>query len=125
VRNFAEREVAPRVLEYDREESLPRDLLARMAELGLFGGTVPEEWGGAGLDHVTYSMMIEEMSRVDHILGVLMSMPSALAGAGILNFGTDEQRQRWLVPLAQGKIFGGAGVTEPQSGSDVAGMQTT
>jgi alkylation response protein AidB-like acyl-CoA dehydrogenase len=125
VRDFAHEVVAPRVLEYDAAEDLPRDILDRMAELGFFGGTVPEEWGGAGLDHVTFAEVIEEISRVDHILGVLMSMPSALVGAGLLHFGTDEQRKRWLVPLARGEIFGGAGVTEPQSGSDVAGMQTT
>lgn len=125
VREFAQSVVAPRVLEYDAAEELPRDILDKMAELGFFGGTIPEEWGGAGLDHVTFSAVIEEISRVDHILGVLMSMPSALVGAGILAYGTDEQRKRWLVPLARGEIFGGAGVTEPQSGSDVAGMQTT
>ena len=124
VREFATREVQPRVRDYDREEKLPIDLLAQMSDLGFFGGTVPEEWGGAGLDHVSFSMLIEELSKADHCLGVLTSMPSALVGAGILNFGTDEQRRRWLAPLARGEIFGGAGVTEPQSGSDVAGMET-
>jgi alkylation response protein AidB-like acyl-CoA dehydrogenase len=125
VRDFAVNEVAPRVREYDRDERLPRGILERMAELGFFGGTVPIEWGGSGLDHVTYSMLVEEVSKVDHILGVLMSMPSALVGGGLLAYGTEEQKRRWLVPLAQGGIFGGAGVTEPQSGTDVAGMQTT
>lgn len=125
VRDFARREVQPRVRAYDREEHLPLDILEKMAELGFFGGTVPEEWGGAGLDHVTFSMLIEEISRVDHCLGVLTSMPSALVGGGLLHFGNDEQRRRWLTPLARGQIFGGAGVTEPQSGSDVAGMETS
>lgn len=124
VRDFAEREVKPRVRDYDREERLPADILAGMARLGLFGGVVPEQWGGTGLDHVTFAQLIEEISRVDHCLGVLMSMPSALVGAGLLKYGSDEQRKRWLTPLARGEIFGGAGVTEPQSGSDVAGMQT-
>lgn len=101
------------------------DILERMRDLGFFGGTVPEEWGGAGLDHVTFARLIEEISTADHILGVLMSMPSALVGAGILRFGTDDQRERWLRPLATGQIFGGAGVTEPGSGTDVAGMTTT
>jgi alkylation response protein AidB-like acyl-CoA dehydrogenase len=91
----------------------------------MLGGIVPEQWGGSGLDHVTFARLIEEVSRVDHCLGVIMSMPSALVGAGLLQFGTDEQKHRWLTPLASGEIFGGAGVTEPQSGSDVAGMQTT
>ncbi|MFF4837003.1 acyl-CoA dehydrogenase family protein [Streptomyces sp. NPDC001315] len=124
VREFAQEKVAPRVQEYDAAEKLPDDLLAEMAGLGFFGGVVPPEWGGLGLDHVTFSQVIEEISRVDHCLGVLMSMPSALVGAGLLTFGTDEQRKRWLVPLAEGRIFGGAGVTEPRSGSDVAGTST-
>ena len=125
VRDFAQREVAPRVREYDAEERLPRDILDAMARLDLFGGLVPEQWGGSGLGHVLYGELIEEISRVDHCLGVLMSMPSALVGAGLLRYGTDEQRKQWLEPLASGRIFGGAGVTEPQSGSDVAGMETT
>jgi len=125
VRSFARDIVAPRVQQYDSEEQLPRDILAKMSELGLFGGTVPVELGGAGLDHVTFARAIEEMARIDHTLGVLMSMPSALVGGGLLHFGSDAQKQRWLVPLAAGRIFGGAGVTEPQSGSDVAGMTTT
>jgi alkylation response protein AidB-like acyl-CoA dehydrogenase len=125
VRAFARQRVQARVRDYDRDEQLPLDLLGEMAALGYFGGTVPEQWGGAGLDHVTYSRVIEEISRVDHCLGVLMSMPSALTGAGLLVYGTDEQRARWLTPLARGEMYAGAGVTEPQSGSDVAGMRTT
>jgi alkylation response protein AidB-like acyl-CoA dehydrogenase len=124
LREFAARSVAPRVAQYDEAEKLPRDLLDEMAELDLFGGTVPVEWSGTELDHVTFSMLIEEISRVDHVLGVLMSMPSALVGSGLLVHGTDEQKKRYLAPLAAGKIFGGAGVTEPQSGSDVAGTRT-
>lgn len=125
VRRFADEVVRPRVSDYDREERLPPDVLHQMSELGFFGGTVPVEWGGAGLDHVTFAVLVEEISRVDHILGVLMSMPSALVGSGLLEFGSVEQKRQWLEPLAQGRMFGGAGVTEPQSGSDVAGMQTT
>ena len=124
VRDFARSEVAPRVQAYDEAESIPLDLLQQMAGLGFFGGVVPVEWGGMGLDHLTFSMIIEEISRVDHCLGVFMSMPSALVGGGLLAFGTDEQKERWLRPLAEGQIFGGAGVTEPRSGSDVAGTQT-
>lgn len=124
VRDFGQREVLPRVRDYDRDEAFPPELLEMLGKLGLCGGTVPEEWGGAGLDHVTFSMVIEELSRADHCLGVLASMPSALVGGGILHFGTPTQKERWLAPLARGEIFGGAGVTEPQSGSDVAGMET-
>jgi alkylation response protein AidB-like acyl-CoA dehydrogenase len=125
VRRFVREEVAPRVEEYDREEKLPRDLLARLGELGLTGGTIPVAWGGNGFDHRTHAMVIEEISRACHILATIASMPSGLVGAGILKYGTAEQKTRWLRPLASGEIFGAAGVTEPQSGSDVAGLQTT
>ncbi|WP_433228525.1 acyl-CoA dehydrogenase family protein [Actinomadura formosensis] len=124
VSSFARDVVAPRAAGYDKAEELPRDILDRMRELGLFGGTVPVELGGAGLDHVTYAAVIEAMSTADHCLGVLMSMPSALVGSGLLDHGTAEQQKRWLVPLAAGEIFGCAGVTEPQSGSNVAAMET-
>jgi alkylation response protein AidB-like acyl-CoA dehydrogenase len=122
---FARKEIAPRVAAYDAAESLPRDLLDGMAELGFFGGVVPVEMGGLGLDHQTLAAAIEEMSKVCHIMGTLISMPSGLVGSAIQSFGSDEQRGRWLRPLAQGKIFGASGVTEPGSGSDVAAMTTT
>jgi alkylation response protein AidB-like acyl-CoA dehydrogenase len=125
VTRFAHDVVAPRVADYDVAEKLPAEVLEQMRDLGLFGGTVPEELGGAGLDHVTYAAIIEAMSTVDHCLGVLMSMPSALVGSGLLAYGTAEQQKAWLAPLAAGQIFGAAGVTEPQSGSSVAAMETT
>jgi alkylation response protein AidB-like acyl-CoA dehydrogenase len=125
VTRFAREVVAPRVAEYDAAEKLPADILEQMRDLGLFGGTVPESLGGAGLDHRTYAAIIEAMSTVDHCLGVLMSMPSALVGSGLLAHGTPEQQKTWLTPLASGEIFGAAGVTEPQSGSNVAAMETT
>lgn len=122
---FGEREIAPRVAKYDADESLPSDLLERMAELGFFGGVIPEEEGGLGLDFVTFAELVEAISRSCQIIGTLVSMPSGLVGASIERFGTTEQRQRWLRPLARGEIFGGTAVTEPRSGSDVAGMNTT
>jgi alkylation response protein AidB-like acyl-CoA dehydrogenase len=125
VRAFAVREVAPLVAEMDQEERFPRELLDRMAELDLFGGVVPTEYGGMGLDNVTHALLIEEMARVDHVAAVYMTMPSALVGAGLRRFGTGEQKRRWLEPLAQGRMFGAGGVTEPRSGSDVASMTTT
>ena len=125
VADFAQREIAPRVAEYDEAESLPRDLLDKMADLGFFGGVIPEEMGGLGLDYRTYAAMIEEISKVCNIMGCEVSMPSGLVGASIEKFGRPDQIERWLVPLAQGRIFGSAGVTEPRSGSDVAGMTTT
>lgn len=124
-RDFAAREIAPRVADYDRDEVLPTDLLDKMAALGLFGGVIPVEHGGMGLDFVTFVALIEEISKTCQILGTLVSMPSGLVGAGIESFGTTEQQDRWLRPLAQGDIFGAAAVTEPGSGSDVAALTTT
>jgi alkylation response protein AidB-like acyl-CoA dehydrogenase len=121
---FSRRELAPRVAEYDAKEQLPADLLERMSELGFFGGVIPVVDGGLGLDYVTFVQLVEEISKTCQIMGTLVSMPSGLVGASIATYGTAEQRRRWLVPLAQGEIFGAAGVTEPQSGSDVAGMVT-
>ena len=122
---FARKVIAPLVAEYDRNEKLPRGVLDQMAELGFFGGVVSPEWGGLGLDHLTFARLIEEVSRVCHIMGTLISMPSGLVGSGIERFGTDAQKEQWLRPLAEGKIFGGSAVTELDSGSDVAGMRTT
>jgi alkylation response protein AidB-like acyl-CoA dehydrogenase len=125
IRSFGKENVEPRVAEYDRNETLPLELLEQTAQLGIFGGTIPEDWGGAGMDHVTFAEVLIELSRFDHALACLVSMPSALVGGGLLAFGSDEQRERWLKPLARGEIFGAAGVTEPRSGTDVAGMETT
>lgn len=124
-RDFAEREVAPHVADYDREERFPVELIKRAAELGFSGGIVPTEYGGAGLDHVTYAMLIEEISRVCHIVAVALTLPSGLVGNSILRYGTEEQKQRYLAPLARGDAFGGAGVTEARSGTDVSDMDTT
>jgi alkylation response protein AidB-like acyl-CoA dehydrogenase len=125
VGEFARREIGPRVADYDREEKLPRDLLDKMAELGFFGGVIPVEEGGLGLDYMTFAEVVEEISKTCQIMGTLVSMPSGLVGASVQQFGTPEQRERWLRPLAQGDLFGAAAVTEPGSGSDVAGMLTT
>jgi len=124
VADFAAAEIAPRVAEYDAAEQLPRDLLAKMAELGLFGGVLDPEYGGSGLDMVTYARVVEEISKVCNMMGCLVSMPSGLVGSSIARYGTEAQKERWLTPLAQGTFFGAAGVTEPRSGSDVAGMTT-
>ncbi len=124
-REFAATEIAPLVAEYDAAEQMPRELLDKMGALGFFGGVISEQDGGLGLDYVTFAQLIEEVSRTCQILGTFVSMPSGLVGASIEAFGNAEQKQRWLKPLAQGRIFGAAAVTEPGSGSDVAGMHTT
>ena len=125
VEQFAIEKIAPRVAEYDAAEELPRDLLDAMADLELFGGVIPVEYGGTGLDFLTFAQVLEVLSKTCNAMACLVSMPSGLVGASLEAYGTEEQKQRWLTPLAQGRAFGAAGVTEPRSGSDVAGMDTT
>ncbi|MHB1469587.1 MAG: acyl-CoA dehydrogenase family protein [Solirubrobacteraceae bacterium] len=124
-RDFARREIAPRVADYDREERFPIEIVRAAAKLGLLGGVVPVEYGGAGLDFKTYAMLVEEISRVCHVIGVAMSLASGLVGSSIQAFGTEEQKQRYLAPLARGEVFGAAGVTEARSGTDVSDMDTS
>ena len=124
-RDFARREIAPHVDAYDREERFPIEIIRQAAELGLLGGVVPTEYGGAGLDFKSYAMVVEEVSRVCHVVGVAMSLPSGLVGSSIQAFGTEEQKQRYLAPLARGEVFGAAGVTEARSGTDVSDMDTS
>jgi len=125
VREFAEQEVAPRVQDYDREERYPVEIIRKMAPLGFLGGTIPEAYGGPGIDHLTMALGIEEMSRVCIHMGSAMGRAAGLVGSGILQFGTEAQKQRYLVPLARGETFAGTAVTEPHSGTDVAAMETT
>lgn len=123
-RDFARREIAPHVRDYDREERFPSEIVEKTAALGWLGAALPEEYGGTGLDWVSFAILIEELSRACHVVGLALSFPSGLAGAGILRYGTDEQRRRFLPPLLTGRHFAGAGVTEPGSGTDVANMAT-
>lgn len=124
-RDFANREIAPHVAAYDRDERFPIEIITQAADLGLLGGVIPPNYGGAGLDHKTYALLIEQISRVCHIIGVAMSLPSGLVGSSIHTYGTETQKQQYLTPLAQGKTFGAAGVTEARSGTDVSDMDTT
>ena len=124
-REWSEREIAPRVAEYDTLERFPKELVQQAGELGFAGGIVPVEYGGAGLDHVTYAALMEEISRHCHIVACALTFPSGLVGNSILRYGTEEQKQQYLKPLARGEIFAGAGVTEARSGTDVSDMDTT
>lgn len=124
-REFTEREIKPYVCDYDREERFPIEIAQRMGALGMLGGVIPEEYGGAGLDHVSYVLLIEEISRGCQVLGQTASAPTGLVGAGILLHGTEDLKQRYLVPLTRGQVFAGSGITEPHSGTDVAAMETT
>jgi alkylation response protein AidB-like acyl-CoA dehydrogenase len=123
-RDFARREIAPLVRDYDREERLPTEIMAKVGELGWIGAPIEEAYGGQGLDWVSFAMLIEEISRVCHVVGLTLSMPSGLVGGGILRYGSEEQKERFVRPLLTGQSFAGAGVTEPGSGTDVAKMQT-
>ncbi|HEY4280949.1 MAG TPA: acyl-CoA dehydrogenase family protein [Conexibacter sp.] len=123
-RDFARREIAPQVAAYDREERFPVELVRKAAGLGWIGAVIPEEYGGQGLDWLGFAKLIEELSRTCHVLGLAVSFPSGLVGGGILRYGTDEQKQRWITPMVRGETFAGAGVTEPASGTDVATMAT-
>ncbi|PGC71317.1 acyl-CoA dehydrogenase [Bacillus toyonensis] len=124
VRDFAKNEVAPTAAERDEEERFDRELFDHMGELGLTGIPWPEEYGGIGSDYLAYVIAIEELSRVCASTGVTLSAHTSLAGWPIFKFGTEEQKQKFLRPMAEGKKIGAYGLTEPSSGSDAGGMKT-
>ena len=124
VRDFAKNEVAPTAAERDEEERFDRALFDQMAELGLTGIPWPEEYGGIGSDYLAYVIAIEELSRVCASTGVTLSAHTSLADWPIFKFGTEEQKQTFLRPMAEGKKIGAYGLTEPGSGSDAGGMKT-
>ena len=125
VRDFARNEVAPTAAERDEEERFDRSLFDQMAGLGLTGIPWPEEYGGIGSDYLAYVIAVEELSRVCASTGVTLSAHTSLAGWPIFKFGTEEQKQKFLRPMAEGKKIGAYGLTEPGSGSDAGGMRTT
>ncbi len=125
VRRFVDEEVAPRVVDYNRAGALPADLVDKAVALGLVGGVVPEEYGGSGLDYVTWAITIEEVARYCTALAAVIGYPSSLAGQGLMRWGTDEQKRRFLQPLASGECTAAVGITEPDAGSDAAAMRTS
>lgn len=125
VRDFAKNEVAPTAAERDEEERFDREIFDKMAELGLTGIPWPEEYGGIGSDYLAYCIAVEELSRVCASTGVTLSAHTSLAGWPIYKFGSEEQKQKYLKPMAQGEKIGAYGLTEPGSGSDAGGMKTT
>ncbi|NQD65225.1 acyl-CoA dehydrogenase [Bacillus haikouensis] len=124
VRDFARNEVAPTAAERDEEERFDMDIFHKMAELGLTGIPWPEEYGGIGSDYLAYCIAVEELSRVCASTGVTLSAHTSLAGWPVYKFGTEEQKQKYLRPMAQGEKIGAYGLTEPGSGSDAGGMKT-
>jgi butyryl-CoA dehydrogenase len=123
-RNFAQKEVLPKAAELDETARFPEELVRQMAELGLMGVAVPEEYGGAGMDNICYAIAMEEISRACASTSVIMSVNNSLACDPILTYGSEEQKRKYLVPLASGRHLGCFGLTEPGAGSD-AGSQKT
>jgi len=123
-RGFAERHLGPAAGEIDRSARFPSDLLAKMKPLGYFGIQIPQQWAGAGLDTLAYSLVIEEFSRACAAVGLMLSVHNSVAAYPIWRFGTEAQRQRFLRPLARGDLVGSFCLTEPNAGSDASAVET-
>lgn len=124
IRSFAEAEVKPHAKELDETGRFPRDILRKAAELGLMGIAIPESYGGAGMDHLAYSIAIEEIARACASTAVILSVQNSLFCDPILRFGTEEQKQKYLAPFARGEKIGCFALTEPQAGSNAAALAT-
>ncbi|HVF29348.1 MAG TPA: acyl-CoA dehydrogenase family protein [Pyrinomonadaceae bacterium] len=124
VREFAESEIAPHALEWDETQHFPDELRPKLAELGLLGVLFPEEYGGAAMGYVEYATIIEELGRVCGAVGLSVAAHNSLCSNHLYLFGSEEQKQKYLVPLARGESFGAWGLTESQAGSDSAGTRT-
>jgi alkylation response protein AidB-like acyl-CoA dehydrogenase len=125
VREFAEGEIAPHVMEWDEASCFPHEIIPKLAEMGLLGIIFPEQYGGAGLGYVEYATAIEELSRVDGSVGLTVAAHNSLCSNHIYKFASEAQKQKYLVPLAQGKKIGAWSLTEPEAGSDAGGTRTT
>lgn len=125
IREFAETEIRPHVMQWDESQHFPRELIPKLAELGLLGIIFPEEYGGAGLGLIEYSLIVEELARVDPSVALSVAAHVGLSAKHIFLAGTDEQKRTHLAPLARGEKLGAWALTEPSSGSDAANMKTT
>jgi alkylation response protein AidB-like acyl-CoA dehydrogenase len=123
-REFAQQEIEPHAAEWDRNHTFPREVFAKLAELGLMGACVPEEYGGAGADFLSYILVLEELSRADAGVGVTVAVHTSAVTLPLLAFGTDEQRARFVPPLARGEHLGAFALTEPEAGSDAGALRT-
>jgi glutaryl-CoA dehydrogenase (non-decarboxylating) len=124
-RDFARKEIAPYVQKWEKEGSYPKEIVIRMGELGFLGAFVPQEYGGAGMDYLSYGIICEEVAWADWVCASIISVQNSLVENGILHFGTEKQKQKYLVPLAQGKLQASSALTEPSGGTDLAALQTT
>jgi short/branched chain acyl-CoA dehydrogenase len=125
VREFAEAEIAPHAAEWDKAAAFPAATIRQLGELGVMGLPFPEQYGGVGAGTLSFAIAMEELARVDSSVAITVGASVSLGGAPILSFGTEEQKQRWLVPLARGETIGAFASTEPGMGSDVQGLSTT
>ena len=125
IREFAEGEIAPHVMEWDEASKFPLEIMPKLAEMGLLGVIFPEQYGGAGLGYIEYVIAIEELSRIDGSIGIIVAAHNSLCSNHIFKFGTEEQKKKYLTPLAQGKKIGAWSLTEPEAGSDAGGTRTT
>ena len=123
-REVAEAEIAPNAAAWDRDHTFPKEALAKLAELGLLGVCVPEELGGAGADFLSYVLVLEELSRADAGVGVTVAVHTSAATLPILDYGSDEQRRRFVPDLASGRVLGAFALTEPEAGSDAGSLRT-
>src|SRR5208283_101833 len=124
VREFAETEIGPHVLEWDEEQTFPLDAIKKAGQLGFMGAIFPEEMGGSGLGYIEYAIIIEELSRVDPSVGLIVAAHNSLCTNHIYLAGTHEQKQRYIPKLATGEWIGCWSLTEPEAGSDAAGTRT-
>ncbi|MBI3078411.1 MAG: acyl-CoA dehydrogenase [Deltaproteobacteria bacterium] len=124
-REFAAQEILPVAAELDRTRRFPHEIIEKMGKLGLLGVSVPQEYGGAGMDYVAYAIATEEISRASASVGVIMSVQNSLVCDPLLQFGTEAQKQTYLVPLARGEKLGSYALTEPEAGSDAAAQRTS
>lgn len=124
-RDFAEKELRPHVMKYDESQEFPFEISAKLGELGFLGATFPEEYNGAGLSVLDFTILVEEISKVDPSVGLSVCAHNGLCTSHIFNFGSEEQKKKYLPDLCSGKKLGGWGLTESSSGSDAGGMKTT
>jgi len=124
-REFAQAEIEPNAADWDRAHGFPRELIGRLAELGFTGVCIPEEYGGAGADFLSYILVLEELSRADAGVGVTVAVHTSAVTLPILTFGSDEQRARFVPPLARGEAVGAFALTEPEAGSDAGSLRTS
>src|SRR6187397_1550229 len=125
VRAFAEAEILPNIREWDEKGEVHREVFARMAELGFLGAPIPERYGGAGMDYISFALLCEELERADTAFRVVQSVHVGLNSLALLQWGTEAQRRRWLVPQARGEKLATFALTEPGVGTDAANLQAS